>query len=515
MTMKRILLFAIGAMISLQAGARTLYVDASRPNNNGNGLKTATAKKTIQAAVNAAKAGDTIVVLRGTYAPISTKNKKITIKAKSGASKTKIRYSGTKKADSAVVKLGKTWMKTTSYRDETGRTGTVTESSGSETKGTSTKLTGFTIDGAKSANDQWDNIFGVSGGTLKSCIVQNVSGKRTVCRAKLSACTLRNNSYLLVELSTLARCKILSNKGNTQYGKTASSKFTNCLLAQNDTVPMKGCTLANCTIAENTAFTMSSTKAWNTIFHGVASSQFAAKKKNTLTKCYKGKDPKFTNLEQEVWITNTTSNWVDDPNGPDTIPSKWTEDVYTTNYVGTVTNLIERLQEDIEGDPYDGREHSNFSTNKFDYLQITEVILHDGDIVTLEEKQCSDEVDEIETTPFYNASPRYYWLNCANNGNGDFCRWEDSDKGWVVRVTMKETKTQVERTGTIRGEWKKTTTRELSDEVVPGNYHLRKGSPCIDKGTKTAAAKKLFGSKDLDGKNRIRGKTVDIGCYEY
>jgi hypothetical protein len=48
-----------------------------------------------------------------------------------------------------------------------------------------------------------------------------------------------------------------------------------------------------------------------------------------------------------------------------------------------------------------------------------------------------------------------------------------------------------------------------------GDYHLAKGSPCIDKGTKAAAAKKLYGSKDLDGRKRVRGKSVDIGCYEY
>ena len=48
-----------------------------------------------------------------------------------------------------------------------------------------------------------------------------------------------------------------------------------------------------------------------------------------------------------------------------------------------------------------------------------------------------------------------------------------------------------------------------------GDYHLAAGSPCIDKGNKSATVKKLFGSKDLDGRKRIRGKSVYIGCYEY
>ena len=68
--MKRLLLLALCALFALDAGARTLYVDAKRPNNSGNGLSRAKAKMTIQAAINAAQAGDTILVYPGTYAPI-------------------------------------------------------------------------------------------------------------------------------------------------------------------------------------------------------------------------------------------------------------------------------------------------------------------------------------------------------------------------------------------------------------------------------------------------------------
>ena len=64
------------ALFVVQAEARTLYVDAKRPNNKGNGLKGSTAKKTIQAAINISKTGDTIVVAPGSYAPIKTNNKK-------------------------------------------------------------------------------------------------------------------------------------------------------------------------------------------------------------------------------------------------------------------------------------------------------------------------------------------------------------------------------------------------------------------------------------------------------
>ena len=56
---------AFCALVVVQAEARTLYVNAKRPNNKGNGLKVNTAKKTIQAAINIARKGDTILVYPG------------------------------------------------------------------------------------------------------------------------------------------------------------------------------------------------------------------------------------------------------------------------------------------------------------------------------------------------------------------------------------------------------------------------------------------------------------------
>jgi hypothetical protein len=48
--------------------AATYYVDASRPDDTGDGLTWATAKQTIQAAITASASGDTILVNYGTYA---------------------------------------------------------------------------------------------------------------------------------------------------------------------------------------------------------------------------------------------------------------------------------------------------------------------------------------------------------------------------------------------------------------------------------------------------------------
>ncbi len=277
--MKRILAFALCAAFACQAGARTLYVDATRPNNNGNGLKAKTAKKTIQAAVNAAKDGDTIVVLQGAYAPIKTKNRKIAIKSKSGADKTTITHKG---SSDAIAILGKVWSEQRSYAT-VGGTYVFTWKSTPESKGTSTKLVGFTLNGRECYG-----VVPVSGGTVQSCIIQNGdSDIGLTCWSKLKLCTIQNNDTTFFKNSSFDRCKFLSNHGYASCRST-SSKFSNCLFAHNEMLPLTGCTLVNCTVADNQAFAMNKTKAYNTVFDGVGAAQFKAAKKNSFTNCYKG-----------------------------------------------------------------------------------------------------------------------------------------------------------------------------------------------------------------------------------
>ena len=67
-----------------------IYVDSSRPDDSGSGSAWATAKKTLQAAINAVATNGTILVTNGTYAAISTRNKPLTIKSVEGWEKTTI-----------------------------------------------------------------------------------------------------------------------------------------------------------------------------------------------------------------------------------------------------------------------------------------------------------------------------------------------------------------------------------------------------------------------------------------
>ncbi len=48
---------------------------------------------------------------------------------------------------------------------------------------------------------------------------------------------------------------------------------------------------------------------------------------------------------------------------------------------------------------------------------------------------------------------------------------------------------------------------------IDGDYHLHRGSPCINAGDNSAVPPSL--SKDLDGNTRIKGGTVDMGVYEF
>jgi hypothetical protein len=367
---KKLLLLALCAILAAgSAEARTLYVNAKRPNNNGNGLKPATAKKTIQAAINIAKAGDTILVYPGNYAPIKAQNKKITIKSVKGASKTKI-VKTAKQQDVALAQLGKT------YAIQTTRG---SRSSAPYTTGRNTTLVGFLLDGKGRDNGDC-RLFGVSGGTAKSCSIQRLgkddsSDAWAAMGATLSGCTVLGNHGYIASGSILYRCRIKGNKANGGYAVT-SSRLCNCLVTGNayfsnsewEPSLFQRATVINCTVTGNR------THRWS----GGASA------------CMAGRS-KFSNC------------------------------ILRNNYI-----------------------------------------------------QADDREGESGGESIHN----------VDSGNGYSRTYKDNREPKFVNA-------------------------------AGGNYKLARGSPCIDQGKLTAAQKKLVGSKDLAGAKRIRGKAIDMGCYEY
>ena len=423
--MKRLLLLALCALLSLNADARTLYVDAKRPNNNGNGLSKAKAKKTIQAAINVAKKGDTILVLPGTYAPIKTNNKKIAVKSVKGASKTSI-VPGAKADLLALAQLGKTYTYETSrWNDWSGKM--VACNSSPRSKGTATTLSGFLLDGN---GKPVSGFVGISGGTAQACTIQGVKARDyegskgkpvpppeslLASDCKLTACTIRDNEIecnrfgvWMIGGSTLNRCKILDNRGST-YLETGfgilgyGCKAANCLFAGNETRSgwigaFYEATLVNCTIADNHVYS----------------------------------------------AKNSSGQWIGTAGSVFSNHSKWYNCVLRNN-----TKRVDVVHEGSWADDYD------------------------------------DEGNRIGD----------HWVEGTTDKGVP--KIHNADKGSVYKNTDKTNKDP-----------------KFAD-AANGNYKLKKGSYCINKGELTAAQKKLVGTKDLAGKKRIKGKAIDRGCYEY
>ena len=317
--MKRLLLLVLCALFACQAEARTLYVDAKRPNNSGNGRRPSTAKKTIQAAINIAKKGDTILVLPGTYAPIKTKNKKIAVKSVDGASLTTI-GKGNSKAASWCLNL-------CAWNGSVFRGGKATSVLGFRCKGN-----------PKAVYSSWHPAkrkgSGVAiGGTVRSCRFEDFGSgvdwvpsrnadasspkksKPLFFKVSLSDCILRQ-CFQGTEFNQLMRnCSVQRTELAYCGGRVVSSSLRNCLVhgvfgTSGDVSGFDPRTLRptarsygpmfyksklyNCTAAHSfggrfVEFFRNST-AHNTIFYNVPSRIFSKRKKlgNKFSFCYEG-----------------------------------------------------------------------------------------------------------------------------------------------------------------------------------------------------------------------------------
>ena len=450
--MKRFLLLALCALFAGTAGARTLYVDAKRPNNNGNGLSAKKAKKTIQAAINIAKKGDTILVYPGSYAPITAKNKKITIKSVKGNAKTKIVKPAATNRKVALAQLGKPY---TVFIDTHGAKG----NSGIYSKGTKTQLSGFLLDGMNRTVGSFGELIGVSGGTVKSCIIQRL-GKRyadtfggfasydratAAVNSSLEACIIRNNFGYLAPSEALA-----VGSGSEPAAETGST-FNRCVFQNNEgyTGIVKG-SLRNCLLFGNT----------------VRDELFD---RSTLINCTVAKN------------TSECSY----PPFRFSYKSKYYDCILWNNYVREPL-----MKKTVYGYDYYADASKSFWLGWRSTSETTFTVPDDD----------TDDASDVEVTEDTIAN---YWP--------DYVRVENS---WEEPFPGKKVLHNVDAGNTYKNT-DKTNKNPKFVNAPKGNYKLKKGSPFIDKGKLTAAQKKLVGSKDLAGKKRIRGKANDRGCYEY
>jgi len=210
----------------------TWHVSDTTGNDANSGASWATAKKTIQAAIDASSAGHTIIVTNGTYAPITTANKAITLQSVEGAEWTIIDGGGTSRC--AMM--------------------------GSASGHNNTLLDGFSLTNgnAVSNNDGGGSYYG----TLTNCVLSGNTAYRGggAYYSTLYNCTLTGNKANFGGGScggTLNNCTVVKNmaySGGGSYGGT----LNNCTLTDNEASWGSGGgayegTLNHCTVTNNTA----------------------------------------------------------------------------------------------------------------------------------------------------------------------------------------------------------------------------------------------------------------------
>ena len=213
-------------------------MDASRADDTGTGASWATAKKTIQAAVNMTGTGDTVMVTNGVYntgktaTPGYALNNRvvitndITLRSINGPDATVIEGSGTN------------WFNTLSaVRCVYMKRGTLDGF---------TLQSGTTYGASLSGSDAFDRSGGgvnmntaASGTSVTNCIIQN-------CVAYLGGGSFSG---------TLGKCRIVANSA-TYGGGSRDGTLNNCLLSRNSSYCGGGsdnCTLTACTLTGNNA----------------------------------------------------------------------------------------------------------------------------------------------------------------------------------------------------------------------------------------------------------------------
>ncbi len=255
----------VWVFIFTTSGAVERYVDADRPDDTGAGTSWATAKKTIQAAIEPAVNGDTIRVRSGQYDRIDSLGKTITIQSTDGYETTLITGGG-----QVCASLNP-----------------------------SATLIGFSVSGGS---------YGTTGGTVSNCVIfQNTTGADNsrivdsiiqsnqigvtyavvsnsviqrnirngghyargagVIESTLINCIIRENEITgdyswgggALD-STLTDCIIIGNRSMGDYGYGGgvdSSRLVNCLLIDNYAAysggGASGSTLINCIVQNNAA----------------------------------------------------------------------------------------------------------------------------------------------------------------------------------------------------------------------------------------------------------------------
>jgi len=229
-----------GAVVTLSAKwTDTWYVDAVNGDDANEGVSAAQALKTIQHAIDQSVDGMTIIVADGTYAPINSNNKSITIQSVNGAAATII-DGGYPAATNRCVYAG----------GNDGQTNTV--------------IRGFTIQNGCTIELASKNGAGVAGGTLYDCVVKSNHGGGNgggVAHSAMHDCTISDNDTLNcgggVYKGLLTNCQLANNSCATNGAGAYNGVLNNCLVISNCAERLGGgasnADLTNCLVLDNVA----------------------------------------------------------------------------------------------------------------------------------------------------------------------------------------------------------------------------------------------------------------------
>jgi hypothetical protein len=209
--------------VSVRFAATNLYVDATLGNDSNDGFTPATAFRTIQAAIDISASRDTIRVAAGTYAPIDTGGRSVTIVGADAAS--------------TVIEGGG------------GRCALL---SGGATLAGFTLRSGYTAAESDGAAAKF--------GSLVDCVVEN--------------CDSGDYATILQEVNT-TRCIVRNCTSSSMWGSIIGGTHRNTLIhsvsQQNGWFFSQETKLFNCTVADNRNGTLTSpTQSANCIFWGNA-----------------------------------------------------------------------------------------------------------------------------------------------------------------------------------------------------------------------------------------------------
>ena len=492
------------------------FVDEATGNDANDGRSWATAKASIQAAVDASSDGDSIFVADGRYEPISTDNKAITIRSMNGPENTFI--------DGSLQ-----WA-----RGVTNRCATLV---GIKTNETATILVGFALVNGMPPNTNVTSYAlsaggGSLGGTVRDCVLTNNVARNGggACRSILENCTVSGNVAIYgggTYQGSLANCVVADNSaassGGGIYG-LSDTVVTNCTISGNRAdsygggiyataaTSLIGCiitnnmagnsgggcgygTLSDCVIADNTADKMgggsySSSLTRCTVTNNVAGTYGGGCYKGSLSFCFvNGNSAANGGGTSSAALTNCTvaGNTASQSGGGVESGSATrcgiVNNTAATNGGGSSSAVLDNcIVVHNEAGADGGGVYNGALTNCTVYAN--KALNNGGGVSQAPLANC------IVCGNTASQYPAYYVYSSSAASKPCLYSCLDQELSGDYNV------------GNI-----------VADPlfVSESDWHLQAGSPCINAGTNDLAV----GTTDFYGDTRIVGGTVDMGASEY